>query len=100
MKFFHSFILSPYKAMQEWRNRIGDMLAYVNDVLTPHGFDETVKDDFAALRQMDLVMDDDVAEGFTKNNVMDRRSTIFEDSPILRVDAFEGTCLSTVWQAA
>jgi hypothetical protein len=28
------------------------MLAYVNDVLTPHGFDEIVKDDFAALRQM------------------------------------------------
>jgi hypothetical protein len=26
------------------------MLAYVNDVLTPHGFDEIVKDDFAALR--------------------------------------------------
>ena len=41
-----------YKAMQEWHNRIGDMLAYVNDVLTPHGFDEIVKDDFAALRQM------------------------------------------------
>jgi hypothetical protein len=45
-------------------------------------------------------MDDDVAEVFTKNNVMDRRSTIFEDSPILRVDAFKGTCLSTAWQAA
>jgi hypothetical protein len=28
------------------------MLAYVNDVLTPHGFDEIVKGDFAALRQM------------------------------------------------
>jgi hypothetical protein len=41
-----------YKAMQEWHNRIGDMLAYVNDVLHPHGFDEIVKDDFAALRQM------------------------------------------------
>ena len=41
-----------YKAMQEWHNRIGDMLAYVNDVLVPHGFDEVVKDDFAALRQM------------------------------------------------
>ena len=24
-----------YKAMQEWHNRIGDMLAYVNDVLSP-----------------------------------------------------------------
>ena len=41
-----------YKATQEWHNRIGDMLAYVNDVLSPHGFDEIVKDDFAALRQM------------------------------------------------
>jgi internalin A len=41
-----------YKAMQEWHNRIGDMLAYVNDVLGPHGFDEIVKDDFASLRQM------------------------------------------------
>jgi internalin A len=41
-----------YKAMQEWHNRIGDMLAYVNDKLVPHGFDEIVKDDFAALRQM------------------------------------------------
>jgi internalin A len=41
-----------YKAMQEWHNRIGDMLAYVNDVLTPRGFDEIVKDDFVSLRQM------------------------------------------------
>jgi internalin A len=41
-----------YKAMQDWHNRIGNMLAFVNDVLTPHGFDEIVKDDFAALRQM------------------------------------------------
>jgi internalin A len=41
-----------YKAMREWHNRIGDMLAYVNDVLTPHGFDEIVKDDFAALRDV------------------------------------------------
>jgi hypothetical protein len=38
--------------MQEWHNRIGDMLAYVSDILTLHGFDEIVKDDFAALRQM------------------------------------------------
>jgi internalin A len=41
-----------YKATKEWHNRIGDMLAYMNDVLTPHGFDEIPKDDFAALRQM------------------------------------------------
>jgi len=37
--------------MLEWHNRIGDMLAYVNDKLVPHGFDEIVKDDFAGLRQ-------------------------------------------------
>jgi hypothetical protein len=41
-----------YKSMQEWHNRIGDMLAYLNDVLAPHGFDDIVKDDFAVLRQM------------------------------------------------
>jgi internalin A len=41
-----------YKSMQDWYNRIGDMLAYVNDKLHPHGFDEIVKDDFASLRQM------------------------------------------------
>jgi hypothetical protein len=40
------------QAMQEWRNRIGDMLAYVNDKLVPQGFDEIVKDDFTVLRQM------------------------------------------------
>ena len=33
-------------------NRIGDMLACVNDKLVPHGFDEIVQDDFASLRQM------------------------------------------------
>jgi hypothetical protein len=32
-------------ATKDWHNRIGDMLAYVNDVLTPHGFDDIVKDD-------------------------------------------------------
>ena len=41
-----------YKAMQKWYLDVGDMLAYVNDKLHPHGFDEIVKDDFAALRQM------------------------------------------------
>jgi hypothetical protein len=41
-----------YKSMQEWHNRIGDMLAYLNDVLALHGFDDIVKDDFAGLRQM------------------------------------------------
>jgi hypothetical protein len=40
------------ETMQEWHNRIGDMLAYVNDKLHPHGSDEIVKDDFGELRQM------------------------------------------------
>jgi hypothetical protein len=41
-----------YKAMRRWHNEVGDMLAYVNDKLVPHGLDEIVKDDFASLRQM------------------------------------------------
>jgi hypothetical protein len=41
-----------YKAMQKWYLDVGDMLAYVNDVLSPQGLDEIVKDDFASLRQM------------------------------------------------
>jgi internalin A len=40
------------KSMQKWHLDIGEMLTYVNDVLSPHGFDEILKDDFAALRQM------------------------------------------------
>ena len=38
--------------MQKWYLDVADILAYVSDVLTPHGFDDIVKDDFAALRQM------------------------------------------------
>jgi hypothetical protein len=30
--------LSRYKAMKDWHNHVGDMLAYMNDVLHPHGF--------------------------------------------------------------
>jgi hypothetical protein len=41
-----------YKSMRKWHLDIGEMPTYVSDVLTPHGFDEIVKDDFAALRQM------------------------------------------------
>jgi hypothetical protein len=41
-----------YKAMQDWHNRVGDILAHVNDMLHPHGFEAIVKDDFGALRQM------------------------------------------------
>jgi len=36
----------------------------------------------------------------TKRQFSAKVGTIFEDSPILRVDAFKGTCLPTVWQAA
>jgi hypothetical protein len=41
-----------YRMMKRWHNEVGDMLAYVNDVLGPHGFDDIVKDDFTTLRQM------------------------------------------------
>jgi internalin A len=44
--------LKLYKAMRRWYNEVDEMLAYVNDVLSPHGFEEIVKDDFAALRQI------------------------------------------------
>jgi hypothetical protein len=44
--------LKLYKAMRRWHNEVGDMLAYVNDVLHPHGFENIEKGDFAALRQM------------------------------------------------
>ena len=40
---------SLYKSMQDWHNRVGDILAYVTDTLRPHGFEEIVKDDFAGL---------------------------------------------------
>jgi hypothetical protein len=41
-----------YQNMKKWYVDVGNILAYVNDVLTPHGFDDIVKDDFASLRQM------------------------------------------------
>jgi internalin A len=41
-----------YKEMQKWYLDVSDMLAHVNDVLHPHGFEAIVKDDFAVLRQM------------------------------------------------
>ena len=41
-----------YKEMNKWYLDVGEILAHVNDVLTPHGFDEIVKDNFAGLRQM------------------------------------------------
>jgi energy-coupling factor transporter ATP-binding protein EcfA2 len=44
--------LQLYKSAKDWHNRVGDMLAYVNDRLHPHGFEQIVKDDFAGLMQM------------------------------------------------
>jgi hypothetical protein len=41
-----------YRRMKDWYNHVGSMLTYVNEVLHPHGFEDIVKDDFAALRQM------------------------------------------------
>ena len=38
--------------MKRWHVDVSNMLTHINDVLTPHGFDEILKDDFAALRQM------------------------------------------------
>ena len=40
-----------YKDMQKWYLDVADMLTYITDVLTPHGFDQIVMDDFAQLRQ-------------------------------------------------
>jgi hypothetical protein len=41
-----------YQNMRKWYTDVGNILAYVNDVLVPHGFESIVKDDFATLRQM------------------------------------------------
>jgi internalin A len=41
-----------FKEMQKWYLDVADMLAYITDVLTPYGFDEILKDDFAGLRRM------------------------------------------------
>jgi hypothetical protein len=31
---------------EDWHNRVGGMLAYVNDVLVPRGFENTLKEYF------------------------------------------------------
>ena len=38
--------------MKDWHNTVGDVLAYVSDVLAPHGFDAIAKDDYATLHDM------------------------------------------------
>jgi len=40
-----------HKATKEWHNRIGDMLAYVNDVLSPRGSTQSRRT-IASLRRM------------------------------------------------
>jgi hypothetical protein len=45
-------ISNSTRRMRRWHNEVGDLLAYLNDRLVPHGFDEIVKDDFEDLRQM------------------------------------------------
>ena len=41
-----------YQNMKKWYVDVGNILSHINDVLSPHGFDEIAKDNFAALRQM------------------------------------------------
>ena len=41
-----------YDDMREWHFRIDDILGFLSDRLGPRGFEDIVKDDFAALRQM------------------------------------------------
>jgi len=43
---------AEYRAMRQWYMQLSDMLRHINDVLHPRGFEEILKDDFAALRQM------------------------------------------------
>jgi hypothetical protein len=41
-----------YQNMKKWYVDVGNMLAYVNDVLHLHGLENIEKGDFAGLRQM------------------------------------------------
>jgi internalin A len=41
-----------YKAMKNWYNDVGDILATLNDVLSPHTFEDIVADNYQALRTM------------------------------------------------
>jgi hypothetical protein len=41
-----------FKSIQEWYPRVVDMLGFLEDKLKLRGFDEIVRVDFAALRQM------------------------------------------------
>ena len=41
-----------YMAMKRWVNDVSNMLAFVSDVLRPHGFEGIVADDYKGLREM------------------------------------------------
>jgi internalin A len=41
-----------YRAMKRWLNDVGDMLAFVSDVLRPQGFEGIVAEDYKVLREM------------------------------------------------
>ena len=41
-----------YKSMKNWHNDVGDILAFINDLLHPHGFEAIVADDYKGLRTM------------------------------------------------
>src|SRR4051794_38843316 len=42
----------PVQSNAGLAQQVGDIMAHVNDVLRPVGFDSIVRDDFAALKQM------------------------------------------------
>ncbi len=44
--------LRLYKSMKNWHNEVGDILAFISDVLRPHGFEAIVADEYRGLRTM------------------------------------------------
>jgi TIR domain-containing protein len=44
--------LKRYRLIKQWHAVIGDILGFISDELHPHGFDNIVKDDFAAVREL------------------------------------------------
>lgn len=41
-----------HRLIKQWHTVIGDILGFVSDKIHPHGFDNIVKDDFAAVREL------------------------------------------------
>jgi hypothetical protein len=44
--------LRLYCSMRDWHNRVGDLLAYIANVLAPRGCDEIARNNYAILRKM------------------------------------------------